>query len=163
MTYTIKHNRHRAWPRKLGIWYGKKVLAYDVRFDQSCAYNIEGVDMLDTNKLFGVGYFPNHHKHSARFGWRYVTETNRIMLSAYCYVNGERSIKDIVDVKLNEWVVCRLRIEYGKYLFDVITTNRDYAYTRYVEHGHDKKLSYPLGVYFGGNNPAPKTMTIELK
>ncbi len=159
MRYTIQKGEHRARPIKIGLWFNKSVIAYDVFFHDDCRYYLEGEDMLDTNKLFGIGFFPNHHKDSARIGWRYNSDTDKIILSAYCYVKGERKIFDMEEVELNTWVRCKIKNEFGKYIFYV---NSDIS-TNYVEHLHNKKWAYPLGVFFGGNQPAPGTMNIELK
>ena len=61
-TYTIKAGKHRAWPFRFGLYWFKKKICFRVSFDQSCKYQLADDDQLDINKLFGVGYFPNHHK-----------------------------------------------------------------------------------------------------
>lgn len=159
MTFKIKKGRHRAWPLHLGLWFNKTTIEYDVFFHIDCKYHINGEDSEDQNKLFGIGYFPGHHSDSARFGWRYNPITNKIIISAYCYVKGNRIYTDLREVPLMRWTHMKLVSEFGKYIFYV---NGELS-INYIEHLHKKKWSFPLGVFFGGNRPAPHTMQIELR
>ena len=71
MQLTIKKGRHRPFLPTFGLWKRKRSFERLVTFHRSCAYMLPDGDQLDVNKLFGVGYFPHHHKDSARFGWNY--------------------------------------------------------------------------------------------
>jgi hypothetical protein len=161
MKHIIKKNHHRAWPPWLGFFWGNKILRYRVLFWKGCDYWLDGSDFMDTNKLFGVGYLPRHHMESARFGWRYDNGGN-IILSAYCYVNGERIINELCKVRLYQGVTCELHIAKTFYFFNVVQDEKSIA-RQFVSKTHNKKFSYRLGVYFGGNQPAPQTMEIEFK
>lgn len=161
MLYTIKKNKHRAWPIRLGLYFAKKKLRYRVCFDQSCKYDLGGEDQLDINKLFGIGYFPNHHKNSARFGWRYNVDTNKIELFAYCYVDGVRVTDHITSIPLNVVVTLQLNITKDFYHFIVVKDSFD---TRTpIQHSNKRNIGYPLGIYFGGNKPTPHKIKIKLK
>jgi hypothetical protein len=127
-------------------------------FHADCAYYLPGIDQMDTNKIFGIGYLWSHHADSARFGWRYNGETEKIVLSAYAYVGGERVIIDLGEVPFGKYVRLTIKVDYGKYVFYV-----DGFEARYIEFHHKKKCGYPLGVYFGGNRLAPSTMHIDIK
>ena len=155
MIYELKKGEHRA-RLVFGLWWANNIIKRDVYFYHDCKYLIEGEDQFDTCKLFGIGFFPSHKNHSARFGWRYNNDTGKILLSAYCYVRGERIIIELGEVNLGEWVRLSIKNEFGKYIFDGPFESR------YVVHLHDKILGYPLGVYFGGNKPAPHQMHIEI-
>lgn len=161
MIYTIKKGKHRARPSVWCLWYNKKIVQYDVLFTESCMYHLEGPDMEDTNKLFGIGYLWSHHKDSARIGWRYNERSGNIVLSAYCYVSGERVITDLCEVPIGVRVRCSIKIEYGKYIFKAEGPN--IRAIDYIEFRNDKKFSYPLGVYFGGNKTSPNTLKIQMK
>ena len=162
MKYIIKKGKHRARPLSLGIFYNKKVMERDVVFDLSCKYELHGKDNEDVNKLFGIGYFPGHHIDSARFGWNY--HSGKIRIYAYAYVNGERVITYLADVILHRRIRLILNVIGDVYSFTV----RDAA-NSWHEYGgadikftHNKKLSYKLGCYFGGNNTAPHKIKIQM-
>ena len=160
-TYSIQQGKHRAWPFRFGIYLFKKKVRYRVAFDQSCKYELPGNDQQDINKLFGIGYFPSHHKESARFGWVYNPDINRIELYAYCYVNGKRISDLITTVPLHQSFVLQLNIASDKYSFTVY--KESFEVQTIIQHNNKRKWSFPLGVYFGGNQPAPHKITIELK
>lgn len=160
-TYTIKAGKHRALPFRFGLYLSKKKIRYRVSFDQSCKYQLADDDQLDINKLFGVGYFPNHHKESARFGWRYNAEVNKIELFAYCYISGQRVTDLITTVPLHQAFTLQLNITSNYYHFIVV--KESFEVHSSIQHHNKRKWSYPLGVYFGGNKPAPHTIKIEIK
>jgi hypothetical protein len=192
MKFTIKKNAHRAFPPLWGARPWSRHMSRRVVFYPSCKYDIGGEDQFDTNKLFGRGYtsfwrllwvgisWPmfillnrnQQHKHSARFGWRYDTGRHTIVLSAYCYINGERYIQEICDAKFEHMYQCSIRVEQGQYLFSVVDLSimtglplnkdeRNHWEARFNT-GHSKRWSFPLGVYFGGNAKAPHRMIIKM-
>lgn len=161
MFYTIKKGKHRAWPLRLGLFFKRSAIRRTVMFGEGCAYWLEGLDMLDTNKLFGLAFLPEGvHKESARFGWRY-DNAKSIVLSAYCYVNNERIIKELCKVPLYKKITCALYIQKGNYVFDVLIDGKPTA-NELVPKFHDRAWAYRLGVYFGGNKTAPQQIKIEL-
>lgn len=132
-----------------------------VTFGYGCNYTLPGEDQLDTNKLFGIGYFFNHHKESARFGWYYYE--GKIHINAYLYINGKRIIDELCILPIGHKGDLSLIIENSFYTFKVnihgngiVLAEKSYPFT------HKKKWSYYLGIYFGGNRPAPQTMNIEI-
>lgn len=164
MIFRIPSGKHRARPLRFGVWWRRTSFSWVVKFDESCRYNLGNEDQMDVNKLVGVGYLWHHHKNSARFGWRYDIETNRIILSAYCYVYGRRVIQHIC--------FCEIEKEYMLMLNPTSLSYHLHAYERYsstclgiatIGHSHGKKLQYRLGPYFGGNQVSPHTIKIELK
>lgn len=160
-TYTVHKGRHRAWPFRFGLYLSKKKIRFRVAFDNSCRYQLPGEDQQDINKLFGLGYFPNHHKESARFGWVYNPDINKIELYAYCYVNGKRITDQITTVPLHQSFVLELNISATAYSFTVF--KESFQASTHIQHSNKRKWSFPLGVYFGGNQPAPHKITIEMK
>lgn len=136
-----------------------------ISFDITAKYDLPGTeDDEDVNKLFGFGFFPSHHQESARFGWTYNNETGKIVLWAYCYVNGERKICWICEVPTYLRLHCSIDIIGDVYSFTVSDAlNRYYAYGGIdVFFEHKKKFGYKLGCFFGGNNPAPHTIKIQI-
>lgn len=160
MVYTIKKGKHRACPPMIGLFYDKKVMSRRVTFDRSCAYTLPGEDQEDINKLFGIGYFPSHHTDSARFGWRYNPSTDKIEILAYCYVNSERLIYPLASFDFNKEYTLELQINDDTYSFYVQTNFAKFGFA--IPKTHKKVFGFPLGLYFGGNNPAPHKMKIKI-
>lgn len=161
MIYTIRKGKHRSNKLRFSLYWKKEIIAFRVVFDSSAKYFIPGEDQFDINKLFGVGYLPTHHTESARFGWRYNENTNLIELFAYCYINGRRVADLITTVQIDRSIILTIRISDDSYRFTARKNGIDYDYK--IFRGSDKKIGYPLNVFFGGNKPAPKTINIEMK
>lgn len=165
MKYTIRTGSHRGWPFAFGIFRNKKVFERDVYFDNSCKYSLEGQDQFDVNKIFGLGYFWNHHKYSVRFGWRYDRDKELIVLSGYVYDRGERMIAELCDVNFFRWMRLRISINDNKYSFQVFDSFSEWRSLGFawLPKTHSKQWSYRLGFFFGGNKPSPNKMHILLK
>jgi hypothetical protein len=159
---TIFKGAHFAWPLTLGIGYKKTDIAKLVTFDESCRYKINGEDMFDINKLFGIGYFFSHHTDSARFGWRYNPDSDEIELFAYCYVDKERIYWLMCELQFNRTYLMSIKIYKDKYFFFVIDANKGTVIsTETITKKHQKKWSYNLGLYFGGNKSSPHRMSVK--
>jgi hypothetical protein len=164
MLFRILKNTHRALPFPIGLHFGKNYADRLVKFSTSCAYNLGGTDQYDINKLYGVGYFPGHHTNSARYGWRYDDYTGRIELYAYCYINGKRLARGLCRMRLNKWYRLFIYISSTHYYFSVVdNANQETIAETRIEKGHNNKISYSLGAYFGGNRKAPHTMKIRMQ
>ncbi|HYH16739.1 MAG TPA: hypothetical protein VD794_16020 [Flavisolibacter sp.] len=161
MIYTIKSGKHRASPLTVGFFINKRRIRKYIRFLPSCRYALEGADKEDVNKLFGLGYLWHHHKDSARFGWVYNPQMDRVDIFSYCYIDGSREIAFIARVNIGEVYEYTLEVKNKTYYLSV----RGYSVNKSVEvpHTHHKKLAFPLGFWFGGNNPAPHTMQADIK
>lgn len=162
MIYKIKRGKHWGWPLRFGLWYGKKSITRKVVFYPCCRYvQTLPEDYKDTNKLFGVGYLWNHQIDSARFGWYYSNEFQKIVIVAYTYVGGVREQIDLAFCKVAYPYELALIIEDGLYKFRAY--EGDLEIGKYdVPFTHKKKWSYSTNVYFGGNNPAPHDMKIGI-
>lgn len=164
MIFTIRKGAHRAWPWVLALFFGKRLVRHVV-FDISAKYDLPGTeDDEDVNKLFGFGFFPSHHLESARFGWTYNNQENKVELHAYCYVNGVRVMKWLCTIPTYKKVKCSIDIIGDVYSFtvsDARTQSLVYG-GRDIAFDHDKKIGYRLGCFFGGNNPAPHTIKIKI-
>lgn len=164
MTFLIPSDKHYAQPWCLGIWWNRTQFTWKVKFTDSCRYDLQTDDQLDTNKLCGIGYFPGcHHVDSARFGWRYNTTTGLIELLAYCYVDKQRIIKPLAACEIGKEYILKLYVGNNLYSLCVLdpVTN---AYAGYVtvRYTHRKRLQYGLWPYFGGNRQAPHEIQIQL-
>lgn len=134
-----------------------------VVFANNCRYSLPGDDQADTNKLFGVGYLPGHHKDSARFGWRYLPDSGKMEIMAYCYADGKRIIEDVAFCEVGRAYRLKLNITATEYMFSVFDLTggaSNLIGQTIVARRHSKKLQYGLWPYFGGNYPAPHYMTI---
>lgn len=164
MIFRIPSGKHRARPRRFGLYRRKTLFTWLVKFDESCRYDLGNDDQGDTNKLCGVGYLPHHHKNSARFGWRYDTKLQQIELLAYCYVDGRRVIHNICFIDLGKEYRIKLQVLGNCYYFDVYEPGSINALgVVFIDHYHSRKLKYRLGCYFGGDKVAPHEMKIQIE
>lgn len=174
MTYKIRKGNNsvgllnRIFHFKL--FYNKSPLKYKAIFTDSCRYNLKDIDQLDINKLFGIGYFSwnlsPHHIDSARFGWRWNEQKQKIEIFVYCYINGERVIDPLYECDLNKQYTFTLIInKHNKlYNFNVRETLRpNYYDSVLIPFNHNKKLGFFLEPYFGGNKTAPHKIIINLQ
>lgn len=166
MTFTIHKGKHRAkplyWLRWFALLINPKRIARRVTFLFDSTYSLEGEDQQDTNKLFGAA-FGKVHRNSVRFGWRYNPDSRKFILSAYCYINGERIIEELCDCVANHYYDCEIWITELDYLFKVTNEKGQILSMTAISKGHRRKIGWLLGVYFGGNNPAPKRIELQLK
>lgn len=164
MKRTIKKGKHHAYPPTVGIWFGKKTIRRDITFYPSCKYNLNDEDQEDINKLFGIGYLPHHHIDSARFGWRYDFVQKKFIISAYCYIDEQRIVKDICTVDVMQTCTYIIDKQETGYEFKVQPKHfPSQVKSVWLPLYHTKYISYPLGFYFGGDKKAPHSMMIEMK
>ena len=158
-TYKIKEGKHFSGFR-VSPTYNKNVSIYEVIFTKNCIYDLNNTDQMDVNKLFGLSYM-YHHTNSARFGWR--AEGNKIQISAYCYRDGERYMKDmcLVDTdKTYSMIITNIGDYYEFEIKD--TTSPLYSYAK-ISKPKTPKIGYKLWPYFGGNESAPHDVKILMK
>jgi len=168
MTFTFHKGKHRARPLYWLHWwpllFNPVEVARRVCFSFSTKYDLGSDDQQDHNKLFGISFTRDPHRNSARFGWRYDPVKNKFILSAYCYLNGERHMVDLCDLVVNRQYDCTLVITNSDYQFNVRQVDNGATLNNTaISKGHNKKNGYLLGPYFGGNHVAPNNMTIEMK
>ena len=163
--YLIRKGKHSSGFH-LGLTL-RNSIGFIAQFDDTCLYNIEGVDKYDINKLFGFSTTWFHHRQSARVGWRCLDGKN-IQLVTYSYNKGVR--------EPNEMDVLGVVAPNEKFVCKIVDTESTYVYTfekldglSQVKVVEDKKASdwfifhYYLYPYFGGNNPAPHDMRIKIQ
>lgn len=142
-------------------------LSYNVRFTESCKYDIGPEDQLDVNKLFGIGYFPHHHVNSVRFGWRYnPSHPEQMEILAYWYEDRDRFINSMgfVDIgkgyKYEMWMV---RDDDQTIHYMKVSNSFSGSFYEEVTLNHKCDIGYLLGLYFGGNQTAPHDMVIVME
>lgn len=167
MNFRIPKGQQYGWPPAIGIHRNLRRMERIVVFNESARYDLPGTeDDEDVNKLFGFGYFKGwHHADSARFGWYYDSLSGMVVLCAYAYVNGERKIKELCGATIGKEYLCSIDIIGDTYTFTVFNPHN--LYLVYggcdIEFRHEKKWSYRMGCFFGGDNPAPHEITIKIK
>lgn len=138
---------------------------FKAKFDKECIYKLES-NYDQINKLYGFssGY---HHHNSARFGWRCI-DGKTIEILAYCYLNGKRVSKSIINIEPEDWAVFSIQNKSDKYVFRVMSNktpgkiciiNKERGGLKYQIL---KLFIYKLYPYFGGIVPSPKKMSISI-
>lgn len=162
MKFLIKKNTHYSNGflfKLLNFFNFKSKICYDLRFDKSTMYNLENLNQLDINKLVGFssGF---HHKNSARIGWN--CDSKNIILHTYCYINGKRTWSELARIKTEN--LYRISIEdSGIYYEFKIIDDVGRVTQKSVEKPITYRFGYNLWPFFGGDEPAPHDMYIELK
>jgi hypothetical protein len=166
----IKKGTHAPF-RLPSIIFGNQELHYKVRFTTSCRYTLPTEDQADINKLIGIGYLnsiplkglkpvPFHHCNSVRFGWHYDPAMDNIVLWAYWYAHKERKYKEICRVGIGEEVGVHLTRK-DKHHTLTVTSSSSVIGVAHVP-VPTSAVSYLLRPFFGGNNPAPHDIEIDI-
>lgn len=156
----IKKGTHAPF-RFPELLFDQQRLAAKVVFTRTCAYDIGIKDQADINKLFGIGYFPSHHKNSVRFGWRYVIELDAIEVMAYWYSKGERKSNHICFVSLEKEHLYILNIMEVGHILDVYDNAKKIG-NFVIGDVPGRSIGYLLRPYFGGNQTAPHDIEIKI-
>ena len=134
-------------------------LDFIVRFDSSAIYKTANPNNQgDVNKL--IGFSDNstlHHEFSARFGWRW--NKNALSLQAYVYNDGKRSFKDLGVIEIGKDYTCSIVVDGDHYSF--LLNNKITEMPR-TSAGSIAE-GYKLFPYFGGDEVAPHTVTIQIR
>lgn len=120
-----------------------------IKFDKSCAYNIDEKSCV--NKLWGfsVGLF-GVHKNSYRFGWTY--EDDKIIIWTYCYINGKLHKKRLTECEFDKEYECSIE------LCDKVILNFNGVKSEFPI--YELRTLFELGFYFGGKTRSPHNMKI---
>lgn len=169
--YIVKQNKHDFKPLTFGLYINKISLSYKIKFDESCRYDIGDKDQADINKLFGLGYFSwfksTSHTDSARFGWSYDRDNEKMGIYSYCYINGQVKYdynKPICYCDFNKEYEFYLGKSLNNYNFGVWEIGNILSIgNESIPHSHNKNISFLLSPYFGGNISAPHSMTIYME
>lgn len=151
------------------FFYGVKQLKWEVVLDESATYTLPGADQQDWNKGGGLSFnYFNHLKESAMWAWRWNPVTSKHEFAAYCHINSQRVIgKPFPSENPTE-----VAIAVGHTEKVVITLDIDYVYKLYkydfngvrvtLPFSHNLKQSKEITANFGGNNPAPRKLTLNV-
>lgn len=133
-------------------------LKFKALFDSSSIYKtVDPANQADINKLYGLSDCNSyHHNNSARFGWRWYD--NQLEIWAYSYVNGERLSVFIDTVAPGTFNNYEILFTENKYLFRL--NSKEIEMERACQ---AKATGYKLFPYFGGNETAPKDISIWIQ
>ncbi|HEX8039650.1 MAG TPA: hypothetical protein VF490_10885 [Chryseosolibacter sp.] len=133
-------------------------IAFTARFDSSAVYQaVDPRNQGDINKLYGMSDCnTSHQTNSARFGWRWFA--NELEIWAYAYVNSERKVAFIKAIPLQTTSTYKIIFADSAYRFIV-----DESEVSIPRHCAGRAQGYKLYPYFGGDEPAPHDVTIQIR
>jgi hypothetical protein len=157
--YTIRQGQNYCDENKFtSVSYSE--LSFIAKFDSSAIYSTVNPDnQLDINKLYGFSdnNSLSHQQFSARFGWRW--SDNALRLFGYVYNNGIRDSKELGIVQIGAENSCSIKVNPKSYVFTLNGTVDSLPRTSTTA----KATGYKLYPYFGGDEPAPHTISIWIK
>lgn len=149
MTFRIKKDKHTATNRCIRFVKGGQI-NFNIFVSPGWVYNENAPGFQSGwNKLIGITDGLNQHKNSVRIAWRSIGD--KIFMSSYCYVNGERIISEMVEVPFG-WNSGSVMISGSTYR---VVINSNVFETNRSGSGAFRLMMYP---YFGGNSTAPHEM-----
>lgn len=157
VTYTINTGEHYSNNSGILLLTNISEMKFIAKFDSSAIYtSVDPVNQADINKLYGFSdNNTQHHDNSARIGWRWYN--NELQLLGYIYNNTVRSNAFIKSIPFNTEINCSIKINNDKYIFTVNDISVEMPRSSTVPSG------YKLYPYFGGDEVAPHTITINIK
>ncbi len=130
------------------------------QFSEGARYLLHNENQWDTNKLFGFSnsLWQNHHKNSARFGWRWNPTIAQVEIIGYTYFNKSRKIQVLDSLSIGEHFEGHITHRKGKYQFE--GKNFKWETPAPATVSGWRWLLFP---YFGGDEKAPHSMEIKLE
>jgi len=156
--YTIKKGQHHAEGNGYKTIETSE-MKFAVKFDSTAIYTTKSpANQYDINKLYGFSdNNTDHHKFSARFGWRW--SNNALRLFAYIYNNGSVISKELKTINIGEEIRCNIQVTSSSYLFSVNDLTERFPRMATTA----KAKGYQLYPYFGGDEVAPHDVNIYIK
>lgn len=155
MKYVIPKGWHFALP-PIPKLYKSDYLKWKVKFTNSCKYSI-GQDQADWNKLVGVSNHLNPKIDSVRFVWRYLIDDDVFEIAVYKEVSNIFFARPLTTVKAGETL--NLEMTFHKSLNNIyVAANHSSTYIVFCP----KKWLIGCHPYFGGNIPAPHTISLSV-
>lgn len=162
---TFRHIKGFSFSIPSRIKQVRDEIAYKVKFNKSCRYQFNDEDDKDWNKLFGAKfYFFNPHRESVMVGWRNGTMSPEYELCVYMHLSGERVFtKPLLKVQEEDDLRIRIGIDKSNKLYKVFfSVNGEESQYFQKKYYHNRKKSWFISPWFGGNKSAPHCMKIEL-
>lgn len=127
-------------------------------------YELDNGDQKDWNKLTGISFNPLiPNRNAAMIGWRWNPKTDKIELSAYFNVNGDKFYADkdnypIISISLSE--TFNFIVDYKSVI--VWTDSQQFNVPLPTNLRTPYLTSFRIQPYFGGNRSAPQKIQVFL-
>ena len=170
--FTVQAGKHDFWPMEARTPHlsGGLSWQWDVVFDASCRYTIPGEDQKDFNKGGGASLrMLSNNRDAVMWAWRYNPKRDVIELALYVNRSGKHEIGSEGEIRTfavpiaqkarlvltysggGNWSLTMFRLDADDNVLDVETT-----YTNI----RTPPVVWRLGLWFGGNQPAPQEMQV---
>ena len=135
-SFVIFKGCHRATIDFRPVIFGGENIIVKFRFNRwySDVNNIQLTEQI--NKLWGYSHSWWHKINSERIGWRWSKEVGKVDIFMYRYIGGIRDISLIGIYNINDWIEIEM---------------------------YRPRFGYTLFPYFGGKEPSPIDLLIEIK
>lgn len=172
-TMTIQKGQHFVdiSDRQIAIWHKLQRIKWQYAFDENCRYIIpkpHESHQLNWNKVGGVSFgsaLKNPDQDAAMVGWRYDLVKKEINICPYFDVNGEyiyaKNPEEWINIQPNEKFTSL--IEYDNGSCKLTIESGEGTVSRMVKFSENYKYSKQIDFYFGGTDPAPQTVTIQIE
>ena len=157
MKYLGKQGKHDFKPRTPIAWYWKPSgFQCFVTFKDGSDYNmLPDTDHWDYSKLEGLAFsLLGNAKNSVMFGWSYDPHRELYRVVGYINDKGKHKFTPYIEVKKDNQITLSARVNKGSVDFDLNGTK----FTLSIS--FKAKLGRRIGMWFGGNKPAPQDMEI---
>jgi hypothetical protein len=155
--YTIRQGQHYCDQNSIKAVTTSE-MKFMAKFDNSAIYQtILPENQYDINKLWGFSEGFDNQYNSARIGWSW--NEGALRLYAYSYNRGARQYQEITPVTIGAEISCSIKIWGDAYIFTVngVVVTQPRGLSTAQASGFQQ---YP---YFGGDETAPHTISIQLK
>ncbi len=165
---TIKEGTHNNFELLLPF-YNKTIFERRITFTKESEYILNDEDQEDINKLFGFteGFKWGKKENgsygfvnSCRIGWRYSPRTNKHEILSFVERDGEFITETLGFVNVDEPVIIKMEVSSWFIRFHV---NNVHKHSIIRHNPLSKTLGFMLGFYFGGNQKAPKDITVNIE
>ena len=138
------------------------VFKKEIVFTDESIFLFPNDDIYDWSKLFGFSFGHHQKNESYRWGFRF-TESDKVDVTEYMYVDGKRKTGNLTKLELNKKYIFSINFdkEQLKVYYTIRYNSRD-IYNSVYDVENFKWCGYTLGLYIGGNNPAPNKIKIEM-
>lgn len=170
--YTVKAGKHDFWPPEPRTPHFRQGFSWtwEVVFDATCRYTLPGEDQGDFNKGGGVSFnLLSNNRNAVMWGWRYQPKNDMIQLCLYINKDGKKQIGhdgDLVQLEIPIAERAKIQLTYlggntwamGFYWLDADDRIIDAELVHFTI--KTPTILYRLGLWFGGNRPAPNDMQV---
>lgn len=162
MKFIIFKGMHYAFPLYIWPHFNVKEAHFKVHLSEAHWYPREAVGKTGINKLPGLGYGFDHHKHSVRLGWQPDFNDKgckKIKLHAYWYDSYEDDYQEqylcSVDAGTDFWYTIYVRSK--EYVMEVEGVKFN------IKKDHNIAWGFWMRPYFGGESKAPRTLVSKIR